>query len=321
MSKKLIAVASAAALALAALVGAPASAATFGVVVAETVAGSGSASDAYTVNVATGNVIRGTTVTTDTTAVKFTVTPTSSTSTIAVTATGGVKLLSSSDEALDKAATYGSTSLTGIGATYVFYAANQSTTSGTVTVVEGGNTYIAYIKGVSAKGYTITLTGAASASVGGSYKMVATVKDMFGNPTAGLTAASFTVTGSGSADATITETSVETGTGTGVYNLSAPVGSFDSAGPGLITVTLLAEVAVYDENATAFGDITNAATLIVNSADSATALQAAQSQITTLQASIAALTADYNALAKKWNVGKKKKNKVALLLANVPLLS
>jgi len=311
MSKKLIAVASAAALALAALVGAPASAATFGVVVAETVAGSGSASDAYTVNVATGNVIRGTTVTTDTTAVKFTVTPTSSTSTIAVTATGGVKLLSSSDEALDKAATYGSTSLTGIGATYVFYAANQSTTSGTVTVVEGGNTYIAYIKGVSAKGYTLTLTGAASASVGGSYKMVATVKDMFGNPTAGLTAASFTVTGSGSADATITETSVETGTGTGVYNLSAPVGSFDSAGPGLITVTLAA-AAVYDEAATAFGDLTGAATLIVNSADSATALQAAQSQITTLQASIAALTADYHALAKKWNVGKKKKNKVAL---------
>jgi len=311
MSKKLIAVASAAALALAALVGAPASAATFGVVVAETVAGSGSASDAYTVNVATGNVIRGTTVTTDTTAVKFTVTPTSSTSTIAVTATGGVKLLSSSDEALDKAATYGSTSLTGIGATYVFYAANQSTTSGTVTVVEGGNTYIAYIKGVSAKGYTLTLTGAASASVGGSYKMVATVKDMFGNPTTALTAASFTVTGSGSADATITETSTETGTGTGVYNLSAPVGSFDSAGPGLITVTLAA-AAVYDENATAFGDLTGAATLIVNSADSATALQAAQSQITTLQASIAALTADYNALAKKWNVGKKKKNKVAL---------
>jgi len=311
MSKKLIAVASAAALALAALVGAPASAATFGVVVAETVAGSGSASDAYTVNVATSNVIRGETVTTDTTAVKFTVTPTSSTSTIAVTATGGVKLLSSSDEALDKAATYGSTSLTGIGATYVFYAANQSTTSGTVTVVEGGNTYIAYIKGVSAKGYTLTLTGAASASVGGSYKMVATVKDMFGNPTAGLTAASFTVTGSGSADATITETSTETGTGTGVYNLSAPVGSFDSAGPGLITVTLAA-AAVYDENATAFGDLTGAATLIVNSADSATALQAAQSQITTLQASIAALTADYNALAKKWNVGKKKKNKVAL---------
>lgn len=311
MSKKLIAVASAAALALAALVGAPASAATFGVVVAETVAGSGSASDAYTVNVATGNVIRGETVTTDTTAVKFTVTPTSSTSTISVTATGGVKLLSSSDEALNKAATFGSTSLTGIGASYVFYAANQSTTAGTVTVVEGGNTYIAHIKGVSAKGYTITVTGAASASVGGSYKMVATVKDMFGNPTTGLTAASFTVTGSGSADASITETSVETGTGTGVYNLSAPVGSFDSAGPGLITVTLAA-ANVYDENATAFGDLTGAATLIVNSADSATALQAAQGQITALQASIAALTADYNALAKKYNVGKKKKNKVAL---------
>jgi hypothetical protein len=310
MSKKLIAVASAAALALAALVGAPASAATFGVVVSENVAGSGSASDAYTVNVATGNVIRGEAVTTDTTAVKFVVTPTSSTSTISVSATGGVKLLSSSDEALNKAATYGSSSLTGIGASYTFYAANQSTTAGTVTVVEGGNTYIANIKGISAKGYTITLTGAATASVGGSYKMVATVKDMFGNPTTALTAASFDVTGSGSADATITETSTETGTGTGVYNLSAPVGSFDSAGPGLITVTLVAG-AVFDENATAFGDRTDAATLIVNSADSAVALQAAQSQITTLQASVAALTADYNALATKYNKLVKKSKRVA----------
>jgi hypothetical protein len=311
MSKKLIAVASAAALALAALVGAPASAATFGVVVAEKVGGTGSASDAFTVNVATSNVLRGETVTTDTTAVKFTVTPTSSTSTISVTSTGGVKLISSADEALSKAATYGATSLTGIGATYDFYAVNQSTTAGTVTVVEGGNTYVAYVKGVSAKGYTITVTGAATASVGGSYKMTATVKDMFNNPTSGLSASSFTVTGAGSADASITETAVETGTGTGVYTLSAPTGTFDTSGPGLITVTLAA-AAVYDENAVAFGDITSAATVVVNSADSATALAAAQSQITALQASVAALTADYNALAKKYNKLVKKSKRVAL---------
>ena len=311
MSKKLIAVASAAALALAALVGAPASAATFGVVVAETVGGTGSASDAFTVNVPTGNVIRGETVTTDTTAAKFTVTPTSSTSTISISSTGGVKLVSSADEALNKAATFGATSLTGIGATYTFYATTNSTTAGTVTVVEGGNTYVAYVKGVSAKGYVITVTGPTTGAVGGSYKMVATVKDMFGNPTSGLTASSFTVTGAGSVGASITETSVETGTGTGVYNLSAPTGSIATAGPGLFTVTLAA-AAKYDENEVAFGDITDAATLVISSADSATALAAAQSQITALQASIAALTADYNALAKKWNKGKKKKNKVAL---------
>jgi hypothetical protein len=311
MSKKLIAVAAAAALALSALAVAPASAATFGVVVSETVGGTGSASDAFTVNVATSNVIRGEAVADQTTAAKFVVTPTSSTSTISISSTGGVKLISSADEALNKAATFGATSLTGIGATYTFYAANMSTTAGTVTVVEGGNTYVAYLKGVSAKGYTITVTGPATASVGGSYKMTATVKDMFGNPTAALTASAFTVTGAGSADASITETAVETGTGTGVYTLSAPVGSFDTAGPGLITVTLAAANA-WEENTVAFGDRTAAATVIVNSADSSTALAAAQSQIAALQASIAALTADYNALAKKWNKGKKKKNRVTL---------
>jgi hypothetical protein len=145
--------------------------------------------------------------------------------------------------------------------------------------------------------------------------MVATVKDMFGNPTSGLTASSFTVTGAGSATTAITETSVETGIGTGVYNLSAPTGTFATAGPGLITVTLAA-AAVYDENEVAFGDITSAATVIVNSADSATALAAAQSQITALQANVTALTAQlavsrliensvtqkkYNTLARKWN--------------------
>jgi hypothetical protein len=302
MSKKLIAVASAAALALSALVATPASATAFAVTVTEAVSGSGSVATPYLVNVPTGDIVRGETVTTDTTAVKFVVTPTSNTNTISVAATGAVMLQTAADEALAKKASAGSKTLTGIGASYTFYAHTTSTTTGTVTVTEGGNTYVANVKGVSAKAYTISLTGPAIAAAGGSYRMVATVKDMFGNPTSGLTASSFTTTGAGSVGATITETAAETATGSGVYNLVAPTGSIATSGSGLITVTLAAG-ALWDENAVAFGDRTTAASLVVNASDPATSLAGANSQIAALTAQIKGMVTAkrFNKLARKWN--------------------
>jgi len=300
MSKKLIAVASAAALALAALVGAPASAATFGVAITENVAGSGSSADPYTVNVATANVVRGSTVTTDTTAVKFVVTQSSSTNTTTVTATGGVKLISEADEALNKAASFGATTLTGVGATYTFYASNNSTTAGTVTIVEGGNTRVVHLKGVSTLGYKVVLSGAANAANGGGYKMVATVTDSFGNPTSGLTA--FDESGAGSVGASPVGTVVETATGSGVYNISLPAGTISAdGGPGLVTVALA--TANKQTEVTALGTAAHTATRVINATDPATALATAQAQVASLTALVAAKVskAKYNKLARKWN--------------------
>ena len=312
MSKKLIAVASAAALALAALVGAPASAATFAVAIAESVTGTGSSADPVIINVPTGNVVRGTTVTTDTTAVKFTVTASSATNTTTVTATGGVKLVTEADEALNKAATTGSATLSLIGATPIFYATNTSTNAGTVTIAEGGNTRVVYVKGLSTVGYTLTLTGAASGAIGGSYKMVATVTDSFGNPTSGLT--TFVESGSGSVAASPSATVAETATGSGVYNITLATGSISTGGAGLATVAL--NVDDKQTEVAAFGDASHSATLVINAIDPAAALVTAQAQVAALTTQVAALQAQaadmrtkarsvtkkkYNTLARKWN--------------------
>ena len=310
MSKKLIAVASAAALALAALVGAPASAATFAVAVTENVGGTGSAADPFTINVPTANVVRGQ-LSTETnggssgsSAVKIEVTASLATNTTTATATGGIKLVTTADELADnKPATTGTASFSAVGATVTFYATNTSTTAGTVTITEGGNTRVIYIKGLSTGGYTLALTGPTSAAQGGSYKMVATVTDMFGNPTTGLTAASFNTSGSGAVAAAIVETVAATSLTSGVYNVTAPVGSIATAGPGLITLALIApQTAV-----AAFGDLTDSATLVVNSTDPAAALTAAQSQVATLTAQVATLTAQLAASRTKANSVTKKR--------------
>ncbi len=312
MSKKLIAVASATALALAALVGAPASAATFAVQVTENVGGTGSAADPYTINVPTQNVVRGQTAAESaggisaSSAIKIEVTSSLATNTTSATATGAVKLVTTADEEADnKPATTGATTFSAVGATVTFYATNTSTTTGTVTISEGGNIRVIHIKGVSTGGYNLKVTGSASAAQGGSYKMVATVTDMFGNPTTGLNADSFNTSGSGSVATAIAETVAATSTTSGVYNITAPVGSIVSAGPGLITLTLVKPMT----EVTAFGDLTDSATLVVNSADPAAALETAQAQVAALTAQLANSRSKatsvtkkrFNTLARAWN--------------------
>jgi hypothetical protein len=312
MSKKLIAVASAAALALSALaapaLGAPVSAGSFAVQISTKVAGSGAdaTTNAITVNVPTEDVIRADAATTDTTAVTFGVDTTTATGAVSVSSTGGIKLLTATqlaDVLTDSTSGTQTLSLAAVSSEAEFYAFTTSTTAGTVTISNGGNTAVYYVKGVSAKGYKMTVSGPSVASNGVAYEFTAVVSDMFGNPTTGLASANFVATGLGAFTAAPAVTRTETAT-KGTYKLKLGTGDVASSGAGLLSVVLT--TAIYAEAEASFGKRVSTATLSVNSSDPSVTIAA-------LTASVAALTADYNALAVKFNKKvKKAKNKVAL---------
>jgi hypothetical protein len=317
MSKKLIAVASATALALSALVGvAPASATAFAVTVNGEVAGTGSdaTTNALTVEVPTQDLIRKSANASAAfnSAIEFDVTATTSTGAVTATATGGVKLLNATQLAdADTTSKSGAQSLTvaAVANNAKIYAFTTSTTAGTVTISNGGNTTTYFLRGLSTKGYKLTLNAASAATKGVDYKFTASVVDMFGNPTSGLAIANFVMTGLGAfasdADGNATET--ESATTKGTYTITIPGSDVSSSGAGLATVVLT--TAVYTENEDAFGKTDVTKTLSVNSVDPTT-------QITALTAQVAALTAQlaasrpmatsvtkkkYNTLARKWN--------------------
>ena len=314
MSKKLIAVASAAALALSALaapaLAAPVAAGSFAVQMSTSVnAGSGAdaTTNAITVNVPTEDVIRASATAADTTAVTFGVDTTTTTGAVSVSSTGGIKLLTLTQ--LQDTANTDSTSgtqtlsLAAVASEAEFYAFTTSTTAGTVTISNGGNTAVYYVKGVSAKGYKMTVSGPSVASNGVAYEFTAVVSDMFGNPTTGLASANFVATGLGAFTAAPAVTRTETAT-KGTYKLKLGTGDVASSGAGLLSVVLT--TAIYAEAEASFGKRVSTATLSVNSSDPSVTIAA-------LTASVAALTADYNALAVKFNKKvKKAKNKVAL---------
>ena len=316
MSKKLIAVASAAALALTAFVAVPSMAAAgdYSVTVTTKIAGTGAdaTTNAITVNVPTGDVIRASATTTDTTALTITVATTTATGSVTATSTGGIKLLTAAElAATTTTSKTGAQTLSMAAASHsaVFHAYTTSTTGGTLTVSNGGNTTTLYVKGVSANGYNIALSGPSIASKGVAYSFTAVVKDMFGNPTTGLLAGNFVSTGLGAFAASPTETVTESTATPGTYTIKLLAADAAGTGAGLLSVVLTTKV--YTE-VDAFGDLVDTATISVNSSDPATTISALQAQVTALTTQVAALTSDYNALAKKWNKGKKKSKRVAL---------
>jgi len=299
MSKKLIAVASAAALALTAFVAVPSMAADgdYSVAVTTKIAGTGAdaTTNAITVNVPTGDVIRASATTTDTTALTITVATTTATGAITASSTGGIKLLTATQlaDTANTTSKTGAQTLSMAAAAYagVFYATTTSTTGGTITISNGGNTTTLNVKGVSAKGYKMVLSGPTLASKGVIYSFTAVVTDMFGNPTTGLLAANFVSTGLGAFAATPTETVTESTT-KGTYTIKLAAADAAATGSGLLSVVLT--TLVYTEVEASFGSLVDTATLSVNSADPTVSIAA-------LQAQLASLTADYNALATKYN--------------------
>jgi hypothetical protein len=306
MSKKLIAVAAAAALALTGLVGvAPASANyTFGVtVVGQTSSDSGATSaTALDINVPSQDVLRWSetesgAASVTASVVRLTIQASTTSAAVRVTTTGGAKVLSEatySDSTKRKTANGLSsldvTSSSSTGLVYVF-AYSTSTAVSTITVAEGSNSRVIYIDGKNAVGYiyNINFTAPATADVDDYIEFTGNVTDAFGNKVEGLTTNPLTATTFGVArDLGTGDTYgwVEDEDAAGTYTFS--VATSDTAGSGVIGLTRTIT------KVTALGTPKDSAYFSFSTASLA-------SQVTTLTAQVAALTADYNALAAKWN--------------------
>jgi hypothetical protein len=310
MSKKLIAVAAAAALALSAL--APANAAGASLTVAptstagvqEVPAGTGlTSTTAYEVPVPSQDVLR-VTGTTNRTAIEFSVNTRSNGASITVASTGGVELLTTAQVGAS-----GVTTATGVQSLTMtsdsnglakFVAYSTSTTAASIVVTESGSTPASntiFVKGTTAKanGYTITTSVPSLAAVSALIEFDVVVKDMFGNAIESLTGSEVDVTTLGG---TLPVDGAWSSTRK-VYEGS--VTNRSTAGSIGVQVALEAKAT----KVAAFGNPVQSLFFTVSAAD----LQAA---VTALQAQVAALTADYNALAKKFNTKVKKKNRVTL---------
>jgi hypothetical protein len=314
MSKKIIAVAAAAALALAGLV-APANAAQSSLTLLPTASVNGTvvgdgllSTTAWTVAVPSQDVLRVST-TASRSALSLEIKTRSDNAAVTVTSTGAVKLITAAQLAASTTTTATGTQSLSLTANdsgvATFYAYNTSTTAGSITVTEAGTTpaaNTAWLKGSTDanNAYKLSATAPSIAGLGSKVEYTATVVDMFGNALTTPVVNQQTLGG----DAT-------GGTATAMtYSATKKVyeGSFTNrttAG----AAALLISMAISADSVTAFGAKTTSVFVNVNGAD----LQAA---ITALQAEVAKLKADYNALATKWNarVASKKAPKKAVTL-------
>jgi hypothetical protein len=305
MSKKLIAVASAAALALSALVAAPAGAAGAFAITATGMQTSEAAGISSTTpllaNVPSSDVQRydSTSGTSTGTLIRLAVTTTENSAAVTATSTGSVKIVTASQ--WDANATTAVKSSTGVqsvtatsdssGSLYL-YVYTTSTSAGTVTVTQGANSRTFFVKGVSpiTNAYKLNFTAPASAAISGKIELTGTVTDMFGNLlTLGADNITTTTLGGSLTGTAVTENEFEVNSTTKVHTFNVPSSTTASA---LAVSLALAAPAV--EVKTAFGSRAASQFFSVNAVD-------LSAQVTALTAQVAALKADYNALAAKWN--------------------
>jgi hypothetical protein len=329
MSKKLIAIAAAGALALTGLVGvAPASANSAPVVTiidassdSTDVAANAQFSATAAVNQAnTANVLtHGATSASGTrTTVKFTIKISEATSrSVTVTTAGGVKMLSTlSGTDKDSA---GITTLTQSDSTatpdIVFYAWTKSTTAGTVTVVGNGITTVYYVKGTAGPAYNIVSpvfpTNVTSAATTTSAERVSfQITDVFGNT---LTSAA-----AGTAADQVQINALGAATNTAGAGMAVSYNTTRKAFEGYVNAATATTVAMNIAiNATDLSDNgwpapVKTAFSTASSVSLATQVTNLTAQVTALTAQVAALTADYNSVAKKYNKLVKKSKRVAL---------
>jgi hypothetical protein len=315
MSKKLIAVASAAALALSALVAVPAQADLGDITVSLGVNNTNvatSATTAMTVDVPEENEIPGAGVTT---ALLFEVEPAVSGGNVSATSTGGVKLLTEAqytpatgvDAATSASGTQTfSANAVATGAVSI-YAYNTSTTAGTIKITVGDSVKTYWIKGIAGTPNTITATFPTALNSSTASNVDVTLKDVFGNTISGVAGeeynadyAPFSLTTNVVGAASIVDGSAFTWNTTRKVWAGKVIG-VSGGGQASMTVTL--------DNGGFDGDDVGltAASLVTFSTVSAADLA---TQVTNLTAQVAALTADYNALATRWN--KKVDNKRTL---------
>jgi hypothetical protein len=322
MSKKLIAIAAAAALGLSALVGvAPATAlpvvtsdtgTTFlkvtGITGAGVGGGAGTAASAFVHRVSDSGKV-------DTGLITFTASQTAKRTAATVTATSGIKLLDAPGDSTNKyIATSGKDSLsltTTDTGSLLFYAYTTSTTMGVVTLTIGTDITQVYIKGEAGPAYSIkSVTAPTSLAPEAKGTFVAVLQDAFGNvvETGTLTVKAV---GGGSGTAFVSELNLTTLDSIGYSGTTKRHAGILTAGKTAGQIAVSAELVITPSEAqiAAFGTpVTTYFTVITTASVSA--------QVTALTAQVAALKADYNKLAERWNkrVASKKAPKKAVAL-------
>ena len=306
MSKKLIAVAAAAALALTGLVAAPANSTVgaFTVTATATSGGTGLNADAaFTVKLPTQDVLRNNATVGDTTTTfRIEVQTPGTTDTVRVVSTGGVKVLTSSGFSALTSTTNNSkagaqdVSQAAAGGSAEFVLFTTSTTAASVTVSSGSNSSVIWVKGITPAPYNVVAKNAPSTvPTSVDTKVDFTVTDAFGNA--------------------IEETTNVTISKLGNLTLSNPAKLTWDTDRKTLTATITGSAA---GNASVSVDLNPAATKIDAFGTPKTvfftvAVGGTQAElITALTAQVTALTADYNSLAAKYNKLVKKSKRVAL---------
>ena len=318
MSKKLIAVAAAAALALTGLVAAPASASaitnvtiydktnTAGLAFTAGHTDSDSAVTASTF-AAARNVVFSTSVTNQATrtAVRFDVNTAAAASAINVTSTGGVKIIAAvaSTTKVDGGVTALNGSTVAGALTYTFYAWSTSSTAGTVVIDTGASKMTFYVKGLVGPAYNIVSPtwpkSLPQSSTTG--KVSFSLTDAYGN--AVTAPAPVTLTGLGI-----------TGSPTVSYNSTTKVweSSALTVSSTATSVALQLALTAVDLSDNGFALPVDVAFTTVASGSLSAQVTALTAQVAALTATVAGLTADYNSVAKKFNKLVKKSKRVAL---------
>jgi hypothetical protein len=317
MSKKLIAVAAAAALALTGLVAAPAGASAITNVTiysstnqagAALTAGHTDSDSAVTAATfaAARNVVFNTSITNAATrtAVRFDVNTAAAASAINITATGGVRMIAtiaSTTKVTDGVQALNGSTVSG-ALTYTFYAWNTSSTAGTVKVDTGTAAMTFYVKGITGPGYNIaTPVWPTSLPQSSSDKKVTfTLTDAYGNAV--------------SANQAAPAIGVLGGSGTApTYNSTSKLWeSTVTVDASATSVALQLSVAAIDLSTNGFAAPASVAFTTVASGSLSAQVTALTAQVAALTATIAGLTTEFNSVAKKYNKLVKKSKRVTL---------
>jgi hypothetical protein len=280
MSKKLIAIAAAAALALTGLVATPASATTITQIVVTH--GGIKGSDAGVTDAVTRNAVRA-------------VVTTGAASTLSISSTAGVKVAASLTDSAGAAIAHdgGAVSLSGTTATgaltYTFYAWTTSTTAGSVTVDSGSSKFVFYVKAKVGPAYNLVdVTYPASLYTGETdAKVTWKLTDQWGNPV--TTGTGIQPTGFGADFAVAT------------YSATTKLWSSVISGIDESNVAINVAMSPTDLSANGFAKPVKSSFKMISAGDLAAQVTTLTAQVATLTASVTALTADYNKLANRFN--------------------
>jgi len=323
MSKKLIAVASAAALALTALVATPASA-SYGLasvtIFTTGTAATGAASAPIGVTVPDDNSLDLASAGTTGDLIRVSVAVTRAQK-VTVAASGGVRLIDQPTDGTNKyTAASGATSWTKTAddvaspAVIVFYVYSTSTSAGSFTVTVGDSGSATYsVKGVNDtvanSGYKITdVKLPSSATVGGKVAVSAVVLDAFGNQ---VTDGTLALSALGSGTGTPATPTLSYSSTTKRHEGSFTAGS--TAGQIAVSLEFTLNAKFTDDVKAAFGTPVVSFFGITTTASLEAQLAALQAQVASLEAKVAAKVTKkrYNRLAKRWNA-QNPNNKVKL---------